>query len=86
MDTKRKHSTMKGVKTMKYIIIDDTGNDVFTDEYETADKAITEARNQWDYLTAKEREKRAAFFVLESINPDETAADHFDGTPVYTIK
>ena len=26
------------------------------------------------------------FYVLESVNPDEDADDHFDGNPIFTLK
>jgi hypothetical protein len=40
------------------------------------------ARNggeQWGQLTEHDQQHRTAFYVLESINPDEDAPDHYDG-------
>lgn len=34
------------------------------------------------HLTAREQEKNTVY-VLESINPDEEAEDHFDGNPIW---
>ena len=70
---------------MKYILIDDattTHCSVFTKEFDTAEEAIRAGENDWSYLTAKEQKTRDEFYVLESVNPDENADDHFDGTPI----
>lgn len=71
---------------MKYIVIDarkiGTG-DTFITEHETAADAIQEAQKQWDHLTTPERRKRK-IYVLESVNPEEDAHDHYDGNLIYT--
>ena len=64
---------------MKYIIIDQTQIDFFTTEADTLDEAIKEAEIQFNRLTKADKGKRAGFYILKSINPDEDAENHFDG-------
>lgn len=73
---------------MKYILMDEKNGDLFYKEFETAEEAIKQADIEWNHLTDKEKENRKAFLVLESVNPDEEAPDHFDGNPIkdYIIK
>ena len=70
---------------MKYVVIDihrDGTGDMYNTEHDDREGAIREADDQWSHLTASERKARTVY-VLESANPDEEAADHFDGTPVW---
>lgn len=67
---------------MKYIIVDKTNGDEFTKEFDNKEKAIKEAKIEWSYLSAHDREKTEAFYVLESVNPNEDAENHFDGNIV----
>ena len=71
---------------MKYIIIDERKNDFFTEEFENKDEAIETAKSDWDRRTAYDKKRTEAYYVLESVNPDEDADDHFDGNPVFTLK
>lgn len=64
---------------MKYIIMDYTDGDCFTDEFENKEEALQEADEQWEHLTRCEKKHRSEFYVLESINPDEGTPDHYDG-------
>lgn len=64
---------------MKYIIMDFKDGDFFTDEFENKQEALQEAEEQWEQLTERDQQRRTAFYVLESINPDEDAPDHYDG-------
>ena len=64
---------------MKYIIMDYKDCDCFTDEFENKEEALQEAGEQWEQLTEHDQQRRTAFYVLESINPDENAPDHYDG-------
>lgn len=71
---------------MKYIVIDSPRNgvgDEWTKEYNMLGEAVGAAKSQWDYLTGMEKKQRYVF-VLESINPDEDAENHFDGDVVWT--
>ena len=70
---------------MKYVVIDDNRGDIFTAEYQTAEQAIEEAKNQYNHKTAGEK-KQSKIYVLESVNPDEEAVDHLDGNVIYTAK
>jgi len=71
---------------MKYIVVYDTGTDCFTDEFNDKDEAIAFANMKWEHLTEMEKEKASEFYVLDSINPDEYADNHFDGTPILVLK
>lgn len=64
---------------MKYIIMDFKDGDFFTDEFDTKEEALQEAKEQWEQLTEHDQQRRTAFYVLESINLDEEAPDHYDG-------
>lgn len=71
---------------MKYIVIDELKNDMFTNEYETKEKAVKVAGQEWGRLTESDKKRRVAFYVLESVNPDEDAENHFDGDVVKSYK
>ena len=68
---------------MKYIIMDYKDGDFFADEFDSKDEALREAEEQWEQLTKQDRERREAFYVLESIDSDEDTLDHYDG---YIVK
>lgn len=67
---------------MKYIVIDQTKTDWFTEEFDNKEDAIKAAENHFYYLTREEKRKCEGFYVLESANPDEDAEDHYDGDVV----
>ena len=67
---------------MRYIIMDYTDGDCFTDEFDNKEEAILEAEGKWSNLTRFEKKHRTEFYVLESVNPDEDAPDHYDGNDV----
>lgn len=64
---------------MRYILVDQTATDAFTEEFETKEEAIAAGARQFNYLTESDLKERTAFYVLKSINPDEEAENHFDG-------
>ena len=66
---------------MKYIVMDEPKKeygDAYTKEYDTLDEAIREAEYE-----AAHKAKDRTISVLESVNPDESAEDHFDGNIVW---
>lgn len=70
---------------MRYIVMDarrDGTGDVFTTEHETMQEAVWEGKRQFDNLTEAEKTVRV-IIVIESINPDEDAPDHYEGMPVW---
>lgn len=71
---------------MKYIVMEEKAHDTFTKEFETAEEAIKEAKSDWEWLTDYDRKHYTAFYVLESVNPDEDAQDHFDGNIIKSFK
>lgn len=64
---------------MKYILIDEVNGDQYTSESNDFEALAKKAEREWSYLTDAEKENRSAFFIIESINPDEEAENHFDG-------
>lgn len=68
---------------MKYVVIDQTKTDWFTSEYATKEEAIQACKDDFGRLTTTDRNKRVAFYVLESVNPDEDADNHLDGDVIY---
>ena len=75
-------------KIMKYVIVDERDNGQgFYEEYDSREKAIQEADKEWNrYTTAEEKRHTTAFYILESVNPDEDAPNHFDGNDVKRYK
>ena len=72
---------------MRYIVFDERKNgELFTEEFEDRDEAIKTAEYDWDRRTEYDKKRTDRFYVLESINPDEDADDHFDGNPIFTLK
>lgn len=67
---------------MKYIVIDQTKTDWFTTEFDNKEDAIKEADYQFSKLTKNDLKRREDFYVLESVNPDEYADNHFDGNVI----
>ena len=72
---------------MRYIVIDERkSGDYFTEEFDSKDSAINSAKYDWNRRTEHDKKDTERFYVLESVNPDEDADDHFDGNPVFTLK
>lgn len=67
---------------MRYIIIDVKKGDMFNKEFNSKEEALRQAEVDFSYLTEADKKERSDFYVLESINPDEEAENHFDGTEV----
>lgn len=70
---------------MKYVYI--TGRDDNQDVYESdnLDELIERADSDWEQMCAEDKKKTVSHYVLESANPDEDAADHFDGIVMYDV-
>ena len=67
---------------MKYILIDQTMTDSFDEEFNNLEEAIKAGDRAFDQLTEHDKKQRTAFYLLESINPDESAENHYDGNIV----
>lgn len=70
----------------KFIVMDFTKSDIFIEEFDTEEAARHYADDAWDRLTKYDRNRREAFYILESANPDEESEDHFDGEYVKKYK
>ena len=64
---------------MKYIVMDGKSGDIFTEEFDSREDAISYADRDFEHLTASDKKHRDFYYILESINPDEDAENHFDG-------
>jgi hypothetical protein len=82
----REHLNQKGVLKMKYIIIDIKKGDVFTEEFDSKEEALKRSDVEWNKLSEYDQRQRKAFYVLEAINPDEEAENHFDGSIIKEYK
>ena len=72
---------------MKYIIIDERKDlQLFTEEFECKDEAVKTAKSDWDRRTAYDKKHTDRYYVLESVNSDEDADNHFDGNIVVAFK
>nr|DAG62751.1 MAG TPA: hypothetical protein [Caudoviricetes sp.] len=71
---------------MKYIIIDIKKGDIFTEEFDSKEEALKWSDVEWNKLSKYDQSQREAFYVLETINPDEEAENHFDGNIIKEYK
>lgn len=67
---------------MKYLFIYD--NDV--EEFETKEEAIERADAVWSRASEGDKKSCTECYILESVNPDEDADDHWDGDYVKVYK
>ena len=67
---------------MKYLFVNASRNNEEVEEFGTREEAISRADAVWYAMWDYDKKNRDAFYVLESVNPDPEAADHFDGTPI----
>lgn len=69
---------------MRFILIDQILNgDMFNKEFDTKEEAVKKASSEWEALSDSDKKRRESFYVIESVNPDEEAEDHFDGDIVW---
>lgn len=71
---------------MKYLVIDERKNDEFVEEFDKKEEAIAFADDEWERMVKADKDKTVAYYVLESVNEDEEAEDHFDGDIVKEYK
>ena len=71
---------------MKYILIDMKNGDSFEEEFENLFQALETGKYSWNHLTREEQKNREAFYILESINPNQDAEDHLDGVIIKDFK
>lgn len=69
-----------------YILIDDRGTDLYTEEYTSLEEALKRAEYEWDHMAEREKANCEAFYLIESENPDEEAENHLDGDLVKSWK
>ena len=70
---------------MKYIYISGTMQDQEVVESDNLDELIARADSDWAHMWESDRKKITSHYVLESVNPDEDAENHFDGTVMYDV-
>lgn len=64
---------------MKYVLIDRTDTDLFTEEFDDLKAATAAGDDAFNRLTAHDLKKRSEFCLLLSANADESAENHLDG-------
>lgn len=67
---------------MKYLVIEEYNTDGTVEEFETKEEALTYAEEMWNSTFESDKKRMKAFYVLESVNPDEEAPDHYDGNQI----
>lgn len=67
---------------MKYIFMNESKNGLVIEEFKTAEEACARADQVFNALFDTDKKNLEAFYVLESVNPDDEAPDHFDGNIV----
>lgn len=63
----------------KYIIVDGRDHEEWTIEFDNREEAIKELMSEWECLSKYDKENVKYMYVLESVNQDEEAPDHFEG-------
>ena len=71
---------------MKYLVIDQRKYDEFVEEFSTKEEAIAFADDEWERMAKADKDSTVAYYILESVNEDEEADDHFDGDIVKEYK
>ena len=71
---------------MKYLVIDERKYDTFAEEFDTKEEATAFADDEWKKLVKADKDSTVAYYILESVNEDEEADDHFDGDIVKEYK
>lgn len=70
----------------KYIYITGKMGSEWVEEFETLEEAKKAADYEWDHMTGWDKKTLEYAYILESVNPDPDAPDHFDGDPVKIYK
>ena len=65
-----------------FLVVTVKDENVYSDEYESLNEAEKSADYRFSLLTKYDRKKTEAFYILETINPDPEAENHFDGNIV----
>lgn len=71
----------------KYLKVEKSGMDIFTEEYWEREEAINAASRDWDSMTEYDQDKREDFYVLEKDGlAEEDDEKYLDGDIVFAIK
>lgn len=70
---------MSKIKEEKYILMYEKNGDIFTDYFTEAEKAIEAGEDKLYRMTKYEKARCSGLYVLETVNTDKEAEDHFDG-------
>lgn len=68
---------------MKYIYISGTEHDQDVTESDNKEELIELAKRDWARMCADDKKRTFVHYVLESVNPDEDADNHFDGNILF---
>ena len=61
-------------------------NDVFVNEFSDKEEAIKYAKDDFSKMFETDKKSCKSYIVLESVNPDEDAENHFDGDVILSLK
>lgn len=67
----------------RFEVMDVIDGDIFNKGFNSKEEALEYAENEWEHhLTSSDKKRRQEFYVLECVNPDRDAVNHFDGNEV----
>lgn len=67
---------------MKYLVVDNQMQYGATEEikeFEILEDAMEYAEHSWNCMSDNDKKYTTAYYVLESVNPDEESDNHYDG-------
>ena len=71
---------------MKYLVIDRRKCDEFVHEFDSKEEAIDYAKYKFNHMCKSDQEACSKYYVLESVNPDEDAENHYNSDVIYRLK
>jgi len=71
---------------MKYLVNDIKKTGLFVNEFDNKEEAIKYAKYDFDHMSKTDQEASSEYYVLESVNSDEDAENHYDGDVIYRLK
>lgn len=70
----------------KYIYITGKMGSEWPEEYNTLEEATKAADYEWSHMCEADKKALDYAYILESVNPDTEAPNHYDGDPVKVYK
>lgn len=70
----------------RFIYIEGMKGSEWPEEYNTLEEALKAGDYNWSHKCEADKKALDYAYILESVNPDEEAPDHYDGNPVKIYK